>query len=184
MITDAEIEEGLKLLGPYKKFPHYFVDYPEVNVLLDLLPKALEEVKRMRAEEYTEALLLERLENDRLRASMSHWTRERDELLELRKKWEQFTEARSNIEMFILENEKLRTENEVLKELSTDKSAMEHAADEAFRFVAKDTEIDFLKEENAKLLRVKEAAEAERKAGNFISHELWDALKALDEDGK
>jgi hypothetical protein len=99
MITPEELEEGLKLLGPYKKFPHYFVDYPEVNVLLDLLPKALEEIKRMRAEEYTEALLLARLEN-------------------------------------------------------------------------------------AKLLRVKEAAEAERKAGNFISHELWDALKALDEEGK
>lgn len=34
------------------------------------------------------------------------------------------------------------------------------------------------------LIAVVEAAEAERKAGNFISHELWDALKALDEEGK
>lgn len=48
-MTEEEIARAWELLGPHKKFPHYFMDkdLAPINELLELLPKALDEIEKL-----------------------------------------------------------------------------------------------------------------------------------------
>lgn len=48
-MTPKQIQEARQILGPLRKFPIYFMDYPEANQLLDMLPDVLDEVERLQS---------------------------------------------------------------------------------------------------------------------------------------
>ncbi len=49
-MTSEDIAKARAIYGPFKKFPIYFVDCPEANILLDMLPQALDEVERLQSD--------------------------------------------------------------------------------------------------------------------------------------